>query len=158
MNGWAIVLAILGATMLAGGCGEKKTGNASGLPVVQMTIGGKQFMLEVANTEETMARGLMHRDSMPADRGMIFVFPSEDERTFWMKDTRIPLDIIYVDSAGKVVSVKSMKPYDLTAVPSDGPVLYAIELNQGTAASLGVKAGDVLRIPAEIHKLPAGKG
>jgi uncharacterized protein len=134
------------------GCGQKQP--SSGLHTVRMPIGSKTFTLEIANTEETMARGLMHRDSMPADHGMIFVFDNEEPRSFWMRNTRIPLDIIYLDTGGKVVSVKSMKPYDETPVSSDGPARYAIELNMGAATEAGVKKGDVLSIPSEAKRLP----
>ena len=66
-----------------------------------------------------------------------------------MKNTRFPLDIIYVSSAGVVVSIKQMQAYDLKVTPSDGPAQYAIELNLGAAAAAGVKVGDRLVIPAE---------
>lgn len=117
-----------------------------------MTIGSETFNLEVADSKSEQQRGLMYRDSMPADHGMIFVFPDEEEREFWMESTFIPLDILYLDASGRVVSIKPMKPRDRTAVASDGPAMYAIELNQGTAARVGVRPGDVLEIPQEILK------
>jgi uncharacterized membrane protein (UPF0127 family) len=117
------------------------------LRTVSMTIGSKEFTLEVADTDATREHGLMKRDSMPADHGMIFVFDFDAERSFWMKNTRIPLDIVYVNSAGRVVSISSMKAYDWTPVPSHGAAKYAIELNVGVAAQTGVKPGDVLTIP-----------
>jgi uncharacterized membrane protein (UPF0127 family) len=118
--------------------------------VVRMPIGRETFTLEVADDVAEQRWGLMARESMPSDHGMIFVFEEESPRDFWMKDTLIPLDIVYVDTAGKVVSVKQMKPRDETPVPSDGAAMYAIELNQGAAQRAGVKAGDVLTIPKEI--------
>jgi uncharacterized membrane protein (UPF0127 family) len=120
---------------------------SSALATVPMQIGSKQFTLEVADRTDSRTFGLMRRDSMPADHGMIFIFDSEEPRGFWMKNCRIPLDIIFTDSTGKVVSVKQMKPYDLSSTPSDGPVQYAIELNKGAAESAGVKAGMTLKIP-----------
>lgn len=119
----------------------------SGLQTVKMEIGNKTFTLEVADREETRAHGLMRRDSMPAGHGMIFVFKQEAPLGFWMKNTRIPLDILYLDAKGKVVSVKQMRPYDMNTTPSDGPAQYAIELNHGTAEKVGVTAGAVLKIP-----------
>jgi uncharacterized membrane protein (UPF0127 family) len=115
-----------------------------------MQIGGETFNLEVADTPAKHQRGLMARGSMPADHGMIFVFPEEAEREFWMKDTLIRLDILYLDWSGKVISIKTMEPRDLTPVPSDGPAMYAIELNQGSAQRAGVHQGDTLTIPSEI--------
>jgi uncharacterized membrane protein (UPF0127 family) len=128
------------------------TANAeSRLPTTRMAIGKESFNLEIAYRPEDQETGLMKRKTMSADHGMIFVFPAERNLTFWMKNTLIPLDIIYVDRAGRVVSVKPMKPLDETGVPSEGPAMYAIELNAGTAARVGVKAGDQLAIPEELR-------
>jgi uncharacterized membrane protein (UPF0127 family) len=123
----------------------------SRLPTTRMAIGGETFNLEIAYRPEDQETGLMNRKSMAADHGMIFVFPAERNLTFWMKNTLIPLDIIYVDRGGSVVSVKHMKPLDETGVPSDGPAMYAIELNAGAAARAGVKAGDVLKVPDDLR-------
>lgn len=120
--------------------------------VVRMPIGSETFTLEVADTPKKQQLGLMHRKSLPPDRGMLFVFDEERERGFWMKNTHVPLDIIYADARGKVVSVKQMRPLDETSVPSDGPAKYAVELNQGTAKRVGVAPGDVLRIPEEARE------
>ena len=83
---------------------------------------------------------------------MLFVFPDEAPRSFWMRNTLIPLDIVYLDAAGKVVSISRMKPLDETGVPSLGPAKYAIEMNKGAAARSGVKVGDVLTIPANARE------
>jgi uncharacterized membrane protein (UPF0127 family) len=127
-----------------GGCQN----SPSGLATVKMQIGKGSFTLEVADTEATREHGLMERDSMPANHGMIFVFGEERELDFWMKNTRFALDILYVDASGKVVSIKQMKPYDLSTTPSDYPAKYAIELNLGAAADAQVHVGDKLSIPA----------
>ena len=116
---------------------------------VAMDIGGQTFILEVAATDADRQRGLMHRKSMAADRGMIFIFPEEARRSFWMRNTLIPLDIIYVDAFGKVVHVAQMKPLDETGTPSGWPAKYAIELNEGTAKRLNVVPGNMLRIPTD---------
>ncbi len=136
--------------VVASGCAER--GPNSGLATVDMQIGSQTYTLEIANTDATRQRGLMERDSMPADHGMIFVFPEERELGFWMKNTRIPLDIIYLDTGGQIVSVHQMKPYDRTNVPSAGPAKYAIELNLGHVKTTGVKVGDVLKIPASARQ------
>lgn len=121
----------------------------SNLRTIQMPIGSKTYTLEVADTPASREHGLMKRDSLAADRGMLFVFPDVTERTFWMKHTRIPLDIIYIDPDGKVVSTATMKPYDLGKTPSNGASKYAIELNAGQVQAAGVKAGDQLAIPKD---------
>jgi hypothetical protein len=128
-------------------CQSRKGDDQWPLPTTKMQIGNKTFTLEVADTRSTKEYGLMHRDSMPADHGMIFVFSDEAERRFWMHNTRIPLDIIYVNAAGKVVSVKQMKPYDESGVLSDGPAQYAIELNKDAASAAGVTPGMTLQLP-----------
>ena len=143
-RGLAAVVALLA---LVGGCDSKSAANGKGLPTVQMRIGSKDFTLEVADSDALRRKGLMRRDSMPKDHGMIFVFAEEAPLGFYMKNTRIPLDIIYVDSKGKIVSIKQMKPYDESTTPSDGPAQYAIELNQGMAEKAGVKAGGTLELP-----------
>jgi uncharacterized protein len=135
---------------LVTGCAER--GPNSGLATVDMQIGSRTYTLEIANTDVARQRGLMERDAVPEDRGMIFVFPEERELAFWMKNTRIPLDIIYLDGSGHVVSVHQMKPYDRTSVPSAGQAKYAIELNLGQVAKTGVKPGDVLQIPASARQ------
>jgi hypothetical protein len=127
----------------------------SNLPTTQLTVGTKTYTLEIARTEPERNKGLMERDSMPEDHGMIFCFPEAREQHFWMKHTRIPLDIIYVGSDGKVVSVHHMDPYKLDSVPSDGPAQFAIELNAGQAAAAEVRAGHTINIPDAIRKLQA---
>lgn len=118
---------------------------------VRMKLGAETFTLEVASTPRARNLGLMHRTSMPQDRGMLFVFEDEEERSFWMKNTHIPLDIVYINGAGKVVSIKQMKPLDEIGVWSDHPAQYAVELNEGAAKRAGVKVGDVLIIPPDAH-------
>lgn len=132
-----------------GGC-DRSYESPMGLETVRMGIGSREYTLEVAKTEAHRRRGLMMRDSMPAGWGMIFVFPDEEYRSFWMKNTRIPLDIIYLDAGGRVVSVHQMQPHVETGTWSEGPAKYAIELNVGQAAAAGVKKGDVLVIPKEV--------
>ena len=136
--------ALLTALFLLAGCENKPT---SGLATVPMQLGSKTFTLEVADRTDSRTFGLMRRDSMPADHGMIFVFGEEEPRGFWMKNCRIPLDIVFIDHAGKVVSVKQMKAYDLNTTPSDGPAQYAIELNLGAASAAGVTPGMTLTLP-----------
>ena len=119
---------------------------------VAMKVGGETFRLEIADTPRKQQLGLMHRKSMPQDHGMLFVFPDERERSFWMKNTHIPLDIVYLDAGGKVVSIKPMEPLDESSVASDAPAKYAVEVNRGAAKRAGVKVGDVLVVPQEVRE------
>ena len=111
---------------------------------------GHKFDVEIADTPETRARGLMFRDSMDADHGMLFLFDRADPQAFWMKNTHIPLDILYFDENYKLVSMQERVPPcrsdPCSVYPSTGPAKYVLELNSGTAEKLGVKAGDVLTV------------
>ncbi|MBU0858901.1 MAG: DUF192 domain-containing protein [Alphaproteobacteria bacterium] len=111
-----------------------------------MTAAGKRhdFNVEVVSERETMMQGLMFRSSMPADHGMLFAFPSEGERGFWMKNTYIPLDIVFIGADGKIQNIGYGKPESLETVRSTGPVLHVLELNAGTAEKLGFGPGDVV--------------
>jgi uncharacterized membrane protein (UPF0127 family) len=113
-------------------------------------LGGSRFSVEIADTQETQRLGLMFRDSMPADHGMLFIFPNEAPRSFWMKNTRIPLDIMYFDKELKLVSLSADTPpckvSRCPSYPSIAPAKYVLELNAGLAASLGVAVGDKLKL------------
>ena len=95
-------------------------------------------------TPDTRARGLMHRDAMDPDHGMLFVYPDEAPRGFWMKDTRLPLSIAFADHTGKIVKISDMQPFSLERVPSLYPAMYALEMNQGWFAEHGVEKGDLI--------------
>ena len=124
------------------------TSCASSEPSVE--LGGKTFRVEIAETREKQALGLMFRDSMPRNKGMIFIFPNEAPRSFWMKNTRIPLDIMYFDKGLKLVSISADTPpcrvSRCPSYPSSKPAMYVLELNAGMAAELGVGPGDLLEI------------
>ena len=134
------------------GIGCHRSQANSGLATTQMQVGNKTFTLEIAATDATRQRGLMKRDSMAADHGMIFVFAKDQHNGFWMKNTRIPLDIIFIDGNGVVVGIKQMKPYDLNPTNSSKPYRWAVELNKGAADEAGVKVGDQLTIPETAKK------
>lgn len=113
-----------------------------------VVLKGQRFTVELARTSEEHALGLMFRDEMPDDHGMLFIFPRAVTRSFWMKNTRIPLDIFYFDDELRLVSVaENAKPCRVSrcpSYPSDGPARYVLELNAGKAAELGVEPGDRL--------------
>lgn len=115
-----------------------------------VVLKGERFKVELALTSEEQALGLMFRDSLPEDRGMLFIFPGEARRSFWMKNTRIPLDIFYFDQDLALVSVSESARPCRTAqcpnYPSKGPAKYVLELNSGKAAELDVQPGDVLEL------------
>jgi uncharacterized membrane protein (UPF0127 family) len=147
------IAALLLLTIVAGCNGQTHTTNdprAQHLPGMKVKLGARDFLLEVARTGGEHEKGLMYRDPLPTDHGMIFIFNDEEERSFWMSNTKIPLDIIYADRNGKIVAIKPMKPFDLSNVNSDKPAMYAIELNGGAAATTGLKVGDTIDIPRDI--------
>jgi uncharacterized membrane protein (UPF0127 family) len=111
---------------------------------------GQRIIVEVASNDETRARGLMFRDSLADDRGMIFLFPQSGIYPFWMKQTLIPLDMIWIDEGGKIVHISAaVPPCTADPCPSYSPEKIArnvLELRAGRAAELGLKIGDVLQI------------
>lgn len=140
------MVTVFGAALAAGCQAYKSPAN---LPTVPMRIGSAQYTVEVAATDATREHGLMQRDAMPANWGMIFVFAEDTADGFWMHNTRIPLDIVFVEVGGRVVGVRTMKPYDETPVKPDYPYRWAIELNKGQIEKSGIKEGDRVEIPPE---------
>jgi uncharacterized membrane protein (UPF0127 family) len=124
------------------------TACASGGPSVE--LGGKTFSVEIADTSEEQALGLMFRDNMEPEKGMLFIFANEAPRSFWMKNTRIPLDIMYFDKDLRMVSISAdTPPCKITrcpSYPSVGSAMYVLELNAGMAAELGVGPGAPLTL------------
>ncbi len=108
-----------------------------------------RFHVEMARTAIQQEYGLMCRKSLAADRGMLFVFPRATPQAFWMRNTLIPLDIIYVAADGRVVSiVKRAQPLNETPLPSAGPALATLELAAGRADQMGLLPGDRIVHPA----------
>lgn len=115
-------------------------------------VGGERFYVEIAADETTRSRGLMFRESLADNAGMLFIFPREAPRAFWMRNTRIPLDILYLDSQLRIVSMSLDTPPCRNRqgrcpnYPSGAPARYVLELNAGTAERLGVGRGDRIRV------------
>lgn len=112
-------------------------------------FGQARFTVDVADTPEERAKGLMFVEKMPMSRGMLFAYPSERPVAFWMKNTLIPLDMIFADQQGVVVDVhENAVPGDLTSIPSDAPAQYVLEINGGMSRLLGIKPGAEIAHPA----------
>ncbi|RAK69254.1 DUF192 domain-containing protein [Phenylobacterium kunshanense] len=110
---------------------------------VRTDRGVTSFMVEVADSEREREYGLMCRRSLPADRGMLFLFPKAAPQMFWMRNTLIPLDIIYIGENGRVVSIsRNVQPLDESGAPSAGPAKFVLELAAGRAAQIGLLPGD----------------
>lgn len=105
--------------------------------------GRARFQVEIAATQAEQARGLMFRKSLAPDRGMLFTYKRPQPAAYWMKNTLIPLDIIYIQPDGRILSiVRNARPYDETPLPSGGLVLGVLEIAGGRAAQLGILPGD----------------
>lgn len=110
-----------------------------------VTASGKRhgFDVEVAHTPPQQAYGLMNRKSMPQDHGMLFIFQTEAGRSFWMKNTLIPLDMVFIRADGTIHHIhENAIPQDLTPVLSNGPVRAVLEVNGGRMEALGIRPGD----------------
>lgn len=114
---------------------------------MRITLGGEEFILEVADTQEERRQGLMHRKHLPENRGMLFVFPGDEKLGFWMKNTQIPLSIAFIAKDGTVKEIKDMEPYSERVVESTYSVRYALEVNRGVFDKLGVRPGDTIDLP-----------
>lgn len=114
--------------------------------------GEARFSVSVADDEAERAQGLMHVEQMPTMAGMLFVYDFPREVAFWMKNTLIPLDMIFADDQGRVVHVHKMaRPLDETPIPGGGEIRYVLEINGGLAGRLGIAPGDELQHPSIEH-------
>ena len=112
-------------------------------------FGAARFRVEVADDPQERSLGLMHRESMPQGAGMLFVYEVEEEVGFWMQNTLIPLDMIFMDATGTVVKVhENAVPLDRTVIRSDLPTQYVLEINGGLAEQMGIAPGAELRHPS----------
>ena len=139
-------------------CGMALSGCANGADA-WVELGGQRFAVEVADDDAERARGLMFRDEMAADRGMLFIHERQEPLAYWMKNTRIPLDILYFDSHRKLVSQqRDVPPCSLgdrcPPYPSQAPARYVLELNAGQAAKLNLKEGAELTFSPNLATTP----
>jgi uncharacterized membrane protein (UPF0127 family) len=102
-----------------------------------------RFAVEMADTDERRALGLMYRTTLPVDAGMLFDFKVDQPVAMWMRNTRIPLDMLFIRRDGRVANIAQRAiPFSEATISSQGPVRAVLELNGGTAERLGIKAGD----------------
>lgn len=113
-------------------------------------LGGQRYVVEIADDDAERARGLMYRDAMESGHGMVFIHDAEEPQAYWMKNTKIPLDILYFDNGRRLVSQqRDVPPCSLgdacPPYPSNAPARYVLELNAGEAARLKLQDGAVLK-------------
>jgi uncharacterized membrane protein (UPF0127 family) len=147
----ALLLALAACSPTAGEAAPAKPAAevhaVSGLRVVPLVVIHSTqrftFRVEVARTDQEQAKGLMFRSVLGADEGMIFPMIPARDASFWMRNTLIPLDIIFIGRDGRISNIAANAvPYDETPLSSIGPVKAVLELNGGRAAALGITAGD----------------
>ncbi|GAB3740980.1 DUF192 domain-containing protein [Silanimonas algicola] len=144
LSHWLLAAATVGAAACSGSAGPH-----------WVELGGQRFHVELADDFEERARGLMYRESMPADHGMLFVHENEAPLAYWMKNTKIPLDILYFDAERRLVSIQRGVPVCTAgdrcpSYPSRGPAKYVLELNAGRSDALGLDRGDVITFSPDI--------
>ena len=125
--------------------------------LLPLTIRGKTIKVEVVRTEKEKERGLMFRERLGKDEGMLFVYEREEMLSFWMKNTPLPLSIAFIDKDGRIEDIQDMEPFSLEAHTSTGPARYALEMNRGWFAREGIRVGDVIKIPSSLRTNDAVK-
>jgi hypothetical protein len=116
--------------------------------VVRSDSGEHAFTVEVVDTPETRAQGLMYRQELADDAGMLFDFREERPVSFWMRNTYIPLDMLFIEADGTILNIHvNARPHDTTSIPSDGPVQFVLEIPGGRSDELGIAAGDTVEHP-----------
>ena len=116
----------------------------TGQLTIETASGGKyRFDIELAETPAQMAQGLMFREQMADDAGMLFILPAAQSMSMWMKNTLIPLDMVFIGIDGRIVNIHQRAvPHSLDTISSGGPVKGVLEINGGIAARLGIRVGD----------------
>lgn len=110
--------------------------------------GDHTFNIEIVDTAESRAQGLMYRQELAPDAGMLFDFLDDREVSFWMRNTFIPLDMLFITGEGVVKNIHvNARPHDPTGIPSDGPVQFVLEIPGGRSVELGIEAGDTVTHP-----------
>lgn len=138
---------------LAAACGDDSTELLDpNTETLHFTRAGHDVTLnaEVADEPQERAQGLMNRESMPDDTGMLFVWPADTETSFWMRNTVIPLSIAFVTAGGVVIDIQDMEPLSEERIAAPQPYRYAVEVNQGWFGDNDVRVDDLLQLPVGV--------
>ncbi len=134
--------------LLAGAALADETFTEGQLSIVTRDGARHAFTVELALTPRQRAQGLMNRRTMAADRGMLFSFGETRQVLMWMKNTYLPLDMLFIDAGGEIRTIREKaEPLSEAIIDSHGPVAYVLELNAGTVRSLGIRTGDRVESP-----------
>ncbi len=143
--------------LMAGACSEPPRADSGSTPsedVISFRVDGRlqilrgeelltELEIEIADDDSTRTRGMMQRTQLPTDRGMLFLFDSEEDRLFWMANTPLSLDLIFISADSTVIhTAKYMRPLSPQDVPSEGPAQFVLELIAGNADTIGIVEGD----------------
>jgi len=128
--------------------------HADPLLTYPLKIKGHAIRAEVANTPETRQTGLMFRDSLVENQGMVFVYEAEGRHAMWMKNTLIPLSVAFIDRGGRIVNIEDMQPQTEDTHMAATPVAYSLEMNQGWFKKHGIRKGDLVQ---GLERLPASQ-
>lgn len=120
--------------------------------ILPINVAGIELEVELATTFEEQSLGLMYRDKLEENGGMLFVYPRENFLSFWMKDTRIPLSIAFIKADGRIIQIEPMKPYSLDTHISKGKAKYALEMNEGWFRIHNVREGDTVKMPLTMYE------
>jgi len=120
--------------------------------ILPINVAGIELEVELATTFEEQSLGLMYRDKLEENGGMLFVYPRENVLSFWMKDTRIPLSIAFIKADGRIIQIESMKPYSLDTHVSKEKAKYALEMNEGWFRIHNVREGDTVKMPLTMYE------
>jgi len=140
------------AGLLCNGFRDVCSGATNRNKVLPINVAGIELEVELATTFDEHALGLMYRDKLEKNGGMLFVFPKENFLSFWMKDTRIPLSIAFIKENGRIVQIESMKPYSLDTHVAKEKAKYALEMNEGWFRVHNVREGDTVKIPLTMYE------
>ena len=145
VRAWAALALVV---VLAAGLSARAEGAGPDSLEIATATGRHPFQIEIVDNDASRERGLMDRRYMAADHGMLFEFDREAPVSFWMKNTYIPLDMIFIAPSGVVTHiVANAEPLSERVIPSGGPCIAVLEVNGGTAASIGLKVGDKVHHP-----------
>lgn len=121
-----------------------------------VTLKGQRFAVEIVDSLEEQQRGLMFRDELDADAGMLFVYSAPEDQSFWMKNTRIPLDILFFDNEARYLGAQENVPTcrgdPCPSYPGPAPARYVLEINAGRSAALDLQPGDTLELPRSLRE------
>ncbi len=143
LRGWPLILLGVLLPMLA---------VRAEMPVAELAAGMYRIQAEVAHTPQARQVGLMHRETMAENRGMVFVFTEDARHCMWMRNTLIPLSVAFMDGEGRILNIEDMEPLTEQSHCAAGPARFALEMNQGWFRQRGVAEGHFVR---GVERLPA---